>query len=25
MQGNHLFEYAVIRMVPHVEREEFLN
>ena len=25
MQGNHLFEYGVIRMVPHVEREEFLN
>jgi Protein of unknown function (DUF3037) len=25
MQGSHLFEYAVIRMVPHVEREEFLN
>jgi hypothetical protein len=25
MQGNRLFEYAVIRMVPHVEREEFLN
>ena len=25
MQGNHLFEYAVIRLVPHVEREEFLN
>lgn len=25
MQGNHLFEYAAIRMVPHVEREEFLN
>ena len=25
MQGNHLFEYAVIRVVPHVEREEFLN
>jgi hypothetical protein len=25
MQGNHLFEYAVVRMVPHVEREEFLN
>lgn len=25
MQGNHLFEYAVIRIVPHVEREEFLN
>ncbi|HYG20921.1 MAG TPA: DUF3037 domain-containing protein [Ohtaekwangia sp.] len=25
MQGNHLFEYAVIRVVPHVEREEFFN
>jgi hypothetical protein len=25
MQGNHLFEYAVIRVVPHVEREEFIN
>jgi len=25
MQGNHLFEYAVIRIVPRVEREEFLN
>lgn len=25
MQGNHLFEYAVIRVVPRVEREEFLN
>lgn len=25
MQENHLFEYAVIRVVPHVEREEFLN
>lgn len=22
---DHLFEYAVIRVVPHVEREEFLN
>lgn len=22
---NHLFEYAVIRVVPRVEREEFLN
>ncbi len=22
---NHLFEYAVIRIVPRVEREEFLN
>ncbi len=25
MQGNHLFEYAVVRVVPKVEREEFLN
>ena len=25
MQGKHLFEYAVIRVVPRVEREEFLN
>jgi hypothetical protein len=25
MQGNLLFEYAVIRIVPRVEREEFLN
>lgn len=25
MQENHLFEYAVIRLVPRVEREEFLN
>lgn len=25
MQGNNLFEYAVIRVVPKVEREEFLN
>lgn len=25
MQGNHLFEYAVIRVVPRAEREEFLN
>lgn len=25
MQQNHLFEYAVIRIVPKVEREEFLN
>jgi hypothetical protein len=24
-QGRHLFEYAVIRLVPRVEREEFLN
>ncbi len=25
MQDNHLFEYAVIRVVPRVEREEFMN
>jgi hypothetical protein len=25
MQESHLFEYAVIRIVPHVEREEFMN
>jgi hypothetical protein len=25
MQQEHLFEYAVIRVVPRVEREEFLN
>lgn len=25
MQENHLFEYAVIRLVPRVEREEFVN
>jgi len=25
MPENYLFEYAVIRVVPHVEREEFLN
>jgi predicted AAA+ superfamily ATPase len=25
MQGKHIFEYAVIRVVPRVEREEFLN
>lgn len=25
MQENHVFEYAVIRVVPRVEREEFLN
>ncbi len=25
MQGKYLFEYAVIRIVPKVEREEFLN
>lgn len=25
MQGKHLFEYAVIRVMPRVEREEFIN
>ncbi|MFT3933499.1 MAG: DUF3037 domain-containing protein [Chitinophagaceae bacterium] len=25
MQEKHLFEYAVLRIVPKVEREEFLN
>lgn len=25
MQENHLYEYAVVRIVPRVEREEFLN
>ncbi|MGN6418368.1 MAG: DUF3037 domain-containing protein [Pseudobacter sp.] len=25
MQEAHLFEYAVLRIVPRVEREEFLN
>jgi hypothetical protein len=25
MQENHQFEYAVIRVVPKVEREEFIN
>lgn len=25
MPGKHLFEYAVIRVVPKAEREEFLN
>lgn len=25
MQGKHLYEYAVIRIVPKVEREEFIN
>jgi hypothetical protein len=25
MLGQHLYEYAVIRIVPRVEREEFLN
>lgn len=25
MHGKHLFEYAIIRLVPRVEREEFVN
>lgn len=25
MQDNHLYEYAVIRVVPRVAREEFIN
>ena len=25
MQGKHLYEYAVVRYVPRVEREEFIN
>jgi len=25
MHGKHLYEYAVIRVVPKVEREEFVN
>ncbi len=25
MQEKHLFEYAIIRVVPRVEREEFIN
>jgi hypothetical protein len=25
MQEKHLFDYAVIRLVPRVEREEFIN
>ncbi len=25
MQGKHLYEYALIRVVPRVEREEFFN
>lgn len=25
MHGQHLYEYAVIRVVPRVEREEFVN
>jgi hypothetical protein len=25
MQGQHLYDYAIIRVVPRVEREEFIN
>jgi len=25
MQENHLYEYAILRVVPRVEREEFIN
>lgn len=25
MQGSHLYEYAVLRYLPRVEREEFIN
>ena len=25
MEGKHLYEYAIIRIVPRVEREEFIN
>ena len=25
MQDSHLFEYAILRIVPRVEREEFIN
>lgn len=25
MPGKHLYEYAVVRLVPRVEREEFMN
>jgi hypothetical protein len=25
MRGKHLYDYAVIRVVPRVEREEFIN
>lgn len=25
MQGKHFYDYAVIRVVPRVEREEFIN
>ena len=25
MQGKHFYDYAVIRVLPQVEREEFIN
>lgn len=25
MHGKHLYEYSVVRYVPHIEREEFVN
>ena len=25
MQDKHLYEYAIIRIVPKIEREEFIN
>lgn len=25
MQGKHLYEYAIIRVLPKIEREEFIN
>lgn len=25
MQGKHLYEYTVVRIVPKIEREEFIN
>ena len=25
MQDNHIYEYAVIRVLPVIEREEFVN
>ena len=25
MPANHAFEYSIVRVVPHVEREEFVN
>jgi hypothetical protein len=25
MQGKHLYDYAVVRVLPRVEREEFIN